>query len=116
MGFACDDVCSPPVAGRIDHNDRSYSGNVRQELHTLYNGNKDPNGTIVIWEGGTEDWTSWQHSARFCLAPYGFGWGIRLSQMMVAGCVPVIIQVRRARLSQGRCVCWRCAGGAAASR
>ncbi len=30
--------------------------------------------------------------ARFCLAPYGAGWGIRLSLSMAYGCVPVIIQ------------------------
>jgi hypothetical protein len=34
--------------------------------------------------------------AKFCLAPYGHGWGIRLSIVVAAGCVPVIIQVRRA--------------------
>ncbi len=29
---------------------------------------------------------------RYCLAPYGWGWGIRLSQIILSGCVPVIIQ------------------------
>jgi hypothetical protein len=32
------------------------------------------------------------HPCRFCLAPYGWGWGVRLSQIILAGCVPVIIQ------------------------
>ncbi len=31
-------------------------------------------------------------SRRYCLAPYGWGWGIRLSQIILSGCVPVIIQ------------------------
>ncbi len=30
--------------------------------------------------------------AKFCLAPMGFGWGIRLAEAMVTGCVPVIVQ------------------------
>jgi hypothetical protein len=29
---------------------------------------------------------------RYCLAPYGWGWGIRLTQMVLLGCVPVVIQ------------------------
>lgn len=28
----------------------------------------------------------------FCLAPSGFGWGIRLAEAMHSGCVPVIVQ------------------------
>jgi hypothetical protein len=32
------------------------------------------------------------HARRFCLAPYGWGWGIRLTQTLLLGCVPVIIQ------------------------
>jgi hypothetical protein len=35
----------------------------------------------------------WMRQAKFCLAPYGHGWGIRLMKVIVAGCVPVIIQV-----------------------
>ena len=35
----------------------------------------------------------WMRQAKFCLAPYGYGWGIRLMKLIVAGCVPVIIQV-----------------------
>ncbi|KAG2488197.1 hypothetical protein HYH03_013191 [Edaphochlamys debaryana] len=33
-----------------------------------------------------------QERAKFCLAPSGFGWGVRLTQVMMTGCVPVIIQ------------------------
>jgi hypothetical protein len=29
---------------------------------------------------------------RYCLSPYGFGWGIRTAQAVVAGCVPLVIQ------------------------
>ncbi|KAG2488216.1 hypothetical protein HYH03_013210 [Edaphochlamys debaryana] len=30
--------------------------------------------------------------AKFCLAPSGHGWGVRLAQAMMTGCVPVIVQ------------------------
>ncbi len=78
----------------MDTHNPAYSGNVRQQLHKLYNSNEQPGGPIIIWEGGSNNYTQWQHSAKFCLAPYGFGWGIRLSIVMATGCVPVIIQVR----------------------
>jgi hypothetical protein len=42
--------------------------------------------------GSAETRTACCSPRRFCLAPYGWGWGIRLSQIILAGCVPVIIQ------------------------
>jgi hypothetical protein len=31
-------------------------------------------------------------ASKFCLAPYGHGWGIRTNIYMAHGCVPVIVQ------------------------
>lgn len=31
-------------------------------------------------------------TSKFCLAPYGHGWGVRLAQYITYGCVPVIVQ------------------------
>jgi hypothetical protein len=31
-------------------------------------------------------------TSKYCLAPYGHGWGVRLAQYIAYGCVPVIIQ------------------------
>ncbi len=39
--------------------------------------------------------------ARFCLCPTGYGWGIRFTQAMHTGCVPVIVQVRTRNGRQG---------------
>jgi hypothetical protein len=50
-------------------------------------------GEILIHEGYTEWHGEWMRQARFCLAPYGHGWGIRLSIVIASGCVPLIIQV-----------------------
>jgi hypothetical protein len=32
--------------------------------------------------------------SKFCVAPYGHGWGLRLPIAMFFGCIPVIMQVR----------------------
>ena len=34
-------------------------------------------------------------TSKFCIAPYGYGWGLRLAIAVVHGCIPVIIQVGR---------------------
>ena len=54
----------------MDHSDPTYSGNVRQSLHNLYNTNDNSTGSVVIYEGYTSNYSDWQASARFCLAPY----------------------------------------------
>ncbi len=47
---------------------------------------------IRIVDGGVFDYEETLRRTKFCLAPYGHGWGIRLVSSMVTGCVPVIIQ------------------------
>lgn len=37
--------------------------------------------------------------SRFCLAPYGHGYGMRLGQCIFAGSIPVIVQVKLWQLS-----------------
>lgn len=39
--------------------------------------------------------------SKFCLCPTGYGWGIRFTQAMHTGCVPVIVQVRVRNGRQG---------------
>jgi hypothetical protein len=48
---------------------------------------------VIIHDGWTPWHDDWMRQAKFCLAPYGHGWGIRLSQVMAMGCVPVVVQV-----------------------
>ncbi len=50
-------------------------------------------GEVLVHNGYTPWHDEWMKLAKFCLAPYGHGWGIRLSIVITAGCVPVIIQV-----------------------
>jgi hypothetical protein len=53
------------------------------------------NPQVMIHEGGMlpGQYAHMLNSSKFCLAPSGYGWGIRLNYYVVAGCVPVIIQV-----------------------
>ncbi|PSC74977.1 exostosin-like glycosyltransferase [Micractinium conductrix] len=70
--------------------DTEYSGNTRQILDKLLKEWKDPE---FDWnEGFVGDYTGRLRASKFCLAPYGFGYGMRLPQALISGCVPVIIQ------------------------
>ncbi|PSC75115.1 exostosin-like glycosyltransferase [Micractinium conductrix] len=70
--------------------DMDYSGGTRQTLDRMVKEWKDPE---FDWNtGGVGNYEERQRESKFCLAPYGFGWGIRLAQAMLTGCVPVIIQ------------------------
>jgi hypothetical protein len=51
-----------------------------------------PAARLQIIDGGIHNYTEELRAAKFCLAPYGAGWGIRVTISMAHGCVPVIIQ------------------------
>ncbi|KXZ50252.1 hypothetical protein GPECTOR_17g890 [Gonium pectorale] len=65
--------------------DMAYSAGVRQGLLALFKDN--PREDLNINRVGG---VAAMLSSRFCFTPMGFGWGIRLSQAMLAGCVPVM--------------------------
>lgn len=78
-------------AGGIQRNDDlSYAGTTRLLLDNLVKEWKDPE---FSWnDDKVHDYWGRLGEAKFCLAPYGYGWGIRLPQAMLAGCVPVVVQ------------------------
>ncbi|KAL4434417.1 hypothetical protein ABPG75_000858 [Micractinium tetrahymenae] len=51
---------------------------------------------IDTWESGqarhVSDYEGHLRRSKFCFCTYGRGWGIRVVQAMLAGCVPVIVQ------------------------
>jgi hypothetical protein len=49
-----------------------------------------------------DEYAAAARSARFCFAPYGHGWGMRLSEAAAFGCVPVIVQARGRGLPAAR--------------
>lgn len=83
-------------AGSIRMRNREYSGGARQELHALHQqliSSKDPRAAqLSVVSGQVLNYSHALMTAKFCMAPYGSGWGIRLSQAALCGCVPVIIQ------------------------
>uniref|UniRef100_A0A7S0RCE8 EGF-like domain-containing protein n=1 Tax=Chlamydomonas leiostraca TaxID=1034604 RepID=A0A7S0RCE8_9CHLO len=79
-------------AGGIRENEPDYSGGVRQALHKILSQNDYPD---VAFSDNVKSYGTYSDSlrkSRFCLAVYGHGWGIRLSQAIYHGCIPVIIQ------------------------
>lgn len=81
-------------SGDIRHNEPEYSGGVRQDLSKILQDHKYPD---VVFEGGFQKLGAQEYErllshTKFCLAPYGHGWGIRLTHALMHGCVPVIIQ------------------------
>ncbi|GIL81236.1 hypothetical protein Vretimale_1194 [Volvox reticuliferus] len=76
----------------------AYSQGVRQALNLLFgpSGKYDPAGPNarhdILVTGPLVDAVEVMQRSKFCLAPMGAGWGIRLTEAMVTGCVPVIIQ------------------------
>lgn len=82
-------------AGSIRADSLDYSHGVRQQLWRMFGDSNNPQ--VLIHEGGMhpEQYARMLNSSKFCLAPSGYGWGIRLNYYMVTGRVPVIIQVRR---------------------
>ncbi|GFR49822.1 hypothetical protein Agub_g11762 [Astrephomene gubernaculifera] len=84
--------------GGYSKKDMWYSQGVRQALHKMFGsgGKYDPAGPnarpdFLVTQPHPDAPTEMQR-AKFCLAPMGAGWGIRLTEAMVCGCVPVIIQ------------------------
>lgn len=67
--------------------DMSYSGGVRQGLLAMFAKTTRPNVKINKGATGKDMLRS-----KFCLCPTGYGWGIRFTQAMHTGCVPVIVQ------------------------
>jgi hypothetical protein len=49
---------------------------------------------FLVYDGRKGSYNTDMANSQFCLAPTGSGWGIRIVENLVAGCLPVIIQVR----------------------
>ncbi|PNH00896.1 putative glycosyltransferase, partial [Tetrabaena socialis] len=67
--------------------DMAYSGGVRQGFLAMF-GNMTRPDVIINKGGGAQQMLQ----ARFCLCPLGYGWGIRVTQALHTGCVPVLVQ------------------------
>lgn len=83
-------------AGGIRADNPSYSGGVRQQLWRMFGDGSNPQ--VLIHQGALlpGEYARMLNTSKFCLAPSGYGWGIRLNYYMASGCVPVIIQASAA--------------------
>ncbi|GLC68059.1 hypothetical protein PLESTF_000640400 [Pleodorina starrii] len=71
-----------------------YSGGVRQAIKKLLSSLTPRPPDVEFLEGRTESYRKLLQTSKFCIAPYGYGWGLRLVQAIEYGCIPVIIQDR----------------------
>jgi len=76
--------------GGVQQGDLKYSGGARQalykHLHTI-------NYTdVLVHEGRRDDYETLFLRSKFCVTPYGYGWGLRLSIAMMHACIPIVIQ------------------------
>ncbi|KXZ45845.1 hypothetical protein GPECTOR_50g639 [Gonium pectorale] len=83
-------------SGDVRHHEPEYSGGVRQVLSGILANASYPD---VVFKGGYlpvsgAEYEDLMTKSKFCLAPYGHGWGIRLTHAIMHACVPVIIQDR----------------------
>lgn len=80
-------------AGGILPEAPEYSGNSRQIAYKHVKEWNDPN--FVMYHRDTPEgynYETYLRASKFCMAPLGWGWGNRVLQVMMAGCVPVIVQ------------------------
>ncbi|EFJ39990.1 hypothetical protein VOLCADRAFT_100271 [Volvox carteri f. nagariensis] len=82
-------------AGSVRPRDTSYSGGARQALSAHLKALMASGGNysdIQFVEGTVPDYEALYMRSRFCLAPHGAGFGVRLTLAMTHACIPVIIQ------------------------
>ncbi|EFJ48508.1 acetylglucosaminyltransferase [Volvox carteri f. nagariensis] len=76
--------------------DGEYSGGVRLAIKQMLSSITHLPADVKFVEGrvggGEDEYFAMIRASKFCIAPYGHGWGNRLVQAVHLGCVPVIIQ------------------------
>jgi hypothetical protein len=79
-------------AGGVWMDNLNYSGGARQALFNYLHALKPPPDDVIVSKEKLHDYQLLFLRSKFCIAPYGAGWGLRLSWAMANGCIPVIIQ------------------------
>lgn len=91
------------LPGGIRADRPEYSQGVRQHLWRMFGDGSNPQ--VLIHQGAMshEEYARMLVTSKFCLAPSGDGWGIRLAHYIARGCVPVIVQVREGQVCVAGC-------------
>eukprot|EP00897_Mesotaenium_endlicherianum_P002165 jgi/Mesen1/1977/ME000147S01071 len=84
-----------------------WSFGVRQEMFTLFSDTENTTGIRLT----ATDLTPWGYlevmlKTVFCLAPSGWGWGMRTTQVALLGCIPVVIQPNVTQPLEGDLLDW----------
>jgi hypothetical protein len=81
-------------SGNVPKTDDKNSGGARQAIFKVLkeHENEAAYADIIFKDGRVDNYGELFLSSKFCIAPYGHGWGIRLAIAVVHGCVPVITQ------------------------
>eukprot|EP00271_Cylindrocystis_brebissonii_P023662 TRINITY_DN9917_c0_g2_i1.p1 TRINITY_DN9917_c0_g2~~TRINITY_DN9917_c0_g2_i1.p1 ORF type:complete len:308 (-),score=25.29 TRINITY_DN9917_c0_g2_i1:33-833(-) len=85
-----------------------WSFGVRQEMFRLYEDRSNTTGILMeaTGRGSASSFLEMQRSSEFCLAPCGFGWGMRTTQVTMLECIPVIIQPDTVQPLEGDFLDW----------
>ncbi|KAG1665066.1 hypothetical protein FOA52_012485 [Chlamydomonas sp. UWO 241] len=81
-------------AGGVREDDMTISGGARQAVAKVLraHANDTEYSDILFKEGRVDNYDQMFLNSTFCIAPYGYGWGLRLPIAVVHGCVPIITQ------------------------
>jgi len=81
--------------GSLRLDEEGYSGGVRQAVAKLFQNQdevKQKHPDVFFSEQGVPNYAELFMTSKFCICPYGHGWGIRTSIAILHGCIPVILQ------------------------
>ncbi|KAG1665073.1 hypothetical protein FOA52_012492 [Chlamydomonas sp. UWO 241] len=81
-------------AGGVSHGDNKVSGGARQAIFKVLKAHENDAtySDILFKDGRVDNYEQMFLDSKFCVAPYGYGWGLRLAIAVVHGCVPIITQ------------------------
>ncbi|EOD11109.1 hypothetical protein EMIHUDRAFT_214924 [Emiliania huxleyi CCMP1516] len=82
------DIVVPPF---VEAAKGRYSLGIRQQLWLRYGSKSAENATGILISNATIPHDVWTR-AKFCLAPAGNGWGIRIGISAILNCVPLVAQ------------------------
>ena len=78
----------------------TWSFGVRQNLFKVFEGRENETGMLIQGSTGqVSGFLEMMERSVFCIAPSGWGWGMRTTQAVILGCIPVVIQVRLVTIS-----------------
>lgn len=97
------------LGGLINNAGYKWSFGVRERIYELFGGKDEETGMYIRKTGDPDimPFMDGMTKSIFCLAPSGFGFGVRGIEAVIMGCIPVVIQVTVIQCSQVSFSHWR---------